>query len=170
MAAFGAIFGPLWAVAGGVAGLIAAAKTNRADLADLREAARLWTPDDHQSEAEFRDSFIRFLRLKLHGAEVRREVDCRGGRVDIDVDGRIAVELKHNLTSADKLKKLIGQIETYRTATESDILVLLVGETGEDYVQRLNEHLDKQWAGERERIAVDVKRAAPALASAVADQ
>jgi hypothetical protein len=62
-------------------------------------------------------------------------------RCDIRVDKKVALELKVDMTSTSKLQRLIGQIELYKKESESDLIVVLIGESREDLEDSIREHI-----------------------------
>lgn len=103
-----------------------------------------WTPGRCKHEKVYQEKLVRFLRRKLPGIRVDTEVPMtpdnyrnravRFGRIDIVLDGRIAIELKRGLENNQNLYRCVGQIETYSSLwRDKGLLFLLVCEYESDF-------------------------------------
>lgn len=109
-----------------------------------------WRPGEKATEIAYRDSLLKFLRdLVPEDCRVEREYRHEGTTADIYLSWKglmfndeIFVEMKRNLQKKAAYDRLIGQIEELKPAKHRIILVL-VGETDEGLVGRLNEHYKK---------------------------
>jgi len=110
---------------------------------DVIKIIESWKPKrGHKREAHYRDDLLEYLRTELNktspydfGPRKKRVVQKETGPavVDIAVEGKIGIELKYNLNTAQGVRDLFGQIETY-SRTYRDIIVCFCGKINEDKI------------------------------------
>lgn len=119
----------------------------------VTELVEDWPAKRCETEAEYERQLADFLRTKLGGfARVRQQQGAGSSRCDIQIDKKVALELKVNLTSTSKLQRLIGQVELYKKESEAELVIVLIGETRSDLQDTLEEHL-----GDSEKIFLVTK-------------
>ena len=103
-----------------------------------------WTPKKkYTRETEYSDELAEFIRKKLKesqqgilfGCPEEHYVKREGGRsrADIEVDGRIGIELKRNLRGKTEMNRLMGQLSDYEDEYKC-IIVVLCGEMKEETI------------------------------------
>ena len=114
-----------------------------------------WTPKKkYTRETEYSDELAEFIRKKLKesqqgilfGCPEEHYVKREGGRsrADIEVDGRIGIELKRNLKGKTEMNRLMGQLSDYEDEYKC-IIVVLCGEVREETVDELRYKLKKKY-------------------------
>ena len=118
-------------------------------FSDVVQNVEKWSPKKAESEAEFRDDLMAYLRQNL------AQEDLLGGReplsirketgrhlADIGIDGKVGIELKYNLNTKSKVDRLFGQIDDYLTGYDS-VVIVLCGKTSDDQLDYLKEKVRK---------------------------
>ncbi|NJK32941.1 MAG: hypothetical protein HC927_11330 [Deltaproteobacteria bacterium] len=103
----------------------------------LRQLPR-WTPGERGYEKEYEQALVKFIKRTLPGVDVTRQVYVTPKeryRVDVVLDGRIAIELKKGLSNSSSLNSCIGQIRNYaKYWEERGPLLLLICNSTHDYL------------------------------------
>jgi hypothetical protein len=96
----------------------------------VKEALEEWETevDEDRTEADFRAELADFLRDD--DCYLIEESGLRRGRrdiwiKDIDSDTEVVIELKLNLSSANEVRRLIGQIASYSKQAKAIFVVLI---------------------------------------------
>lgn len=96
----------------------------------IKEALDEWEPEDDGdwSEADFRSDLAEYLRDDDH--YLIEESGLRRGRRDIwiraiDADTEVVIEVKLELSSANEVKRLIGQVAAYSEQAKAIFVVLI---------------------------------------------
>src|ERR1041384_6965059 len=96
----------------------------------IKEALDEWEPEDDEdwSEADFRSDLADFLRDDDY--YLIEESGLRRGRRDIwiraiDPDTEVVIEVKLELSSANEVKRLVGQIAAYAEQAKAIFVVLI---------------------------------------------
>ena len=120
-------------------------------LANLCQVIDKWKPKEFRRELDYRDSLADHLRLSAPAARIECEYRHLGTTVDISVewDGfvsteRILIELKRNLNNKTKYTRLVGQIVDMKP-NENNIIVVLCGETSDQWLGRLRGTFKPSW-------------------------
>ena len=124
---------------------------------EVLSIVRQWTPKKRyrkNKHAKYCDELAEFIREKLRkmqqnvpfGVPEEHYVKREGGRsrADIEVDGRIGIELKLNLTGKTEMDRLMGQLNHYEDEYNC-IIVVLCGEVREDTADELKYKLKKRY-------------------------
>lgn len=119
-------------------------------LANLCRAINEWTPQDFQSERQYRDSLAAHIRECAPDARVVCEYRHLGTTTDIYVEwegflgsGHVFIELKRDLIRKSEFNRLVGQITDLRPE-KHNIIVVLCGKTAPDMLARLKA-VCKEW-------------------------
>ena len=113
-----------------------------------------WKPQNCTSENQFRDDLLEYLRDKFDkqtsllsndGMPIRREHSA--SLCDIGVGRKVGIELKLNLRKKKDADRLFGRV--YRHKKEyNDIIILLIGNTNQDILEGLKEHISDLQRGQ----------------------
>ena len=99
------------------------------------QVVKSWRPKGkYRVEEQYQDDLYRFLREELNRpgpftmvpfqrVKVKKEVHG----IDIEVEGRIGIELKKDLTSKKEVDRLVGQIRTTYLKRYPYVLIVLCG-------------------------------------------
>jgi hypothetical protein len=123
-----------------------------------------WTPEPAQLEAEFERSLHDYLRSRLPFLKITRQYGSARVKCDIAVGAEVIIELKVGFRSTQKLQRLIGQVDLFRSEWGKPIIVVLLGETQDDLLHDLYRSLERYRYGparllKRGEIRVMVKEA-----------
>ena len=124
---------------------------------EVLSIVRQWTPKKRyrkNKHAKYCDELAEFIREKLRkmqqnvpfGVPEEHYVKREGGRsrADIEVDGRIGIELKVDLKGKTEMDRLMGQLNHYEEEYNC-IIVVLCGEVREDTADELKYKLKKRY-------------------------
>lgn len=124
---------------------------------------RRWQPAVLPDEASYETSLYEFLLAELPGFQITRQYSQDRFRVDIAIERRVAVELKHNLATTAEYQRLVGQLVEY-AAWPMSLVLVLTGTSDRDIAHRLKRdiqrHIDS-WGGRSGRLVVKGALAAP---------
>lgn len=108
----------------------------------IKKLVEQWPVEHSESESIYEKQLAGFLKDKLGKiAKVRRQQGAGSTRCDIQIDKKVALELKVKLDSTSKVQRLIGQIEMYKRESEADLIVVLIGESRDDLEDTVREHV-----------------------------
>ncbi|TET40604.1 MAG: hypothetical protein E3J65_00690 [Dehalococcoidia bacterium] len=102
-----------------------------------------WKPRGCKTEKAYEKSLQRELEKKLKNRTIQSQYGAARQRVDICVDGKVPIELKHNLRSTADYQKTKGQLDDYLKKWDGVFLVLC-GETDPDILKSLQEYARKR--------------------------
>ena len=102
-----------------------------------------WKPRGCKNEKDYEKSLRRDLDKKLKNRTIQSQYGAARQRVDICVDGKVPIELKHNLTSTAAYQKTKGQLDDYLKKWDGVFLVLC-GKTDPDMLKELQEYARKR--------------------------
>lgn len=102
-----------------------------------------WEPAPAQLESEFERSLHDFLRERLPFLKITRQYGSARVKCDIAVGSEVIIELKVGFRSTQKLQRLIGQVDLFRSEWGKPILVVLLGETQDDLLHDLHRSLER---------------------------
>jgi hypothetical protein len=114
---------------------------------------RAWKPKGrYGSEDGYRNDLKDFLRAELNrpsaltiGPQRRIKVTSESGRhlCDIAVDEKIGIELKKDFRTIAEVDRLIGQLHRFNPQYPNGLIVVLVGNTGEDAREELMSRVNR---------------------------
>jgi len=99
-------------------------------------------PRGEPLEADYHDSLHRFLRKRVPHMQVERErpikaaVEGSRRRLDLAIDGRVAIELKRHIRRAADSDRAYGQVREYAKAWPHGPVFLVLCETSDDFAQQ----------------------------------
>lgn len=119
----------------------------------VKKIIKKWIPGKkYPEEKGYRDELSEFIRkeLKRHeqdiifGTPEKHIIKKEAGRAraDIEIDRKIGIELKRNLSGKSDMNRFFGQISDYESEYDC-IIVVLCGEVKEETVEELDYKLDQ---------------------------
>ena len=106
-----------------------------------------WAPLDCKTEKDFENSLYAYLHAKLPDIQVTKQFAQGRLRADLNVGGKVIVELKNNLNTTAKYQRLIGQLAEYKE-WDGRVVVLLTGATDPHLRKELQSFLRKEGLSE----------------------
>ena len=93
---------------------------------------RQWNPDSGLlTEKDFERSLLQHLQAELDGYKITPQFKLGRNSIDIMIERKCGIELKHNLDDPTEFARLKGQIDTYLDWGIS-VIVVLTGTTAPD--------------------------------------
>jgi|Deesub1362B_J571_1020462.scaffolds.fasta_scaffold03257_3 hypothetical protein len=100
-----------------------------------------WQPLQCRTKEDYRESLYDNLRAHLPDNATVTSGDLAGPlRVDLLIDGEVAVDFSFDLNAKPKLRKLLERIRRYRT-WEGSVILVLIGDTDPSLKEDLRSHL-----------------------------
>ena len=96
-----------------------------------------WKPRKCKTEKDFEKSLYNFLHDQLDSIQITKQYAKGRIRADLVIEDKVIIELKNNLDSTAKYKRLIGQLTEYEE-WEGQIIVLLTGKTDPNLKKQLD--------------------------------
>lgn len=127
------------------------------DADDVVQAVKEWEPGSCFSEARCQASLLRYLRKKFPSSTFLPEHPVGKGRADIYAEFRtwlgpgakVIIELKYDLQDRNEYLRLLGQLQEYVGMSQAEVVVVLCGETRENWatiiLARLSELVSSRW-------------------------
>lgn len=108
-------------------------------LSHLKE----WQPTSCKTEKDFENSLYAYLHSKLPEIQVTKQFAQGRVRADLNVGGKVIVELKNNLDNTSKYQRLVGQLAEYKE-WDGRVVVLLTGKTDRNIRKELDRFLERE--------------------------
>lgn len=113
-----------------------------------------WEPqEEYSNEDGYRNDLLKYLREELNlpspfGSNEHHKIRKESGRAlaDIAVDEEVGIELKKDLARQAHVDRLVGQLRRYKKDYDN-IIVVLVGETGEEAMDELRDAVNEPQSG-----------------------
>lgn len=102
-----------------------------------------WKPKNCRTEKECEKSLAEFLREKLEDIQVIHQAGSGRIRADLEVGGKVMIELKQDLDTTAKLQRLKGQIEDY-VNTGKSILIVITGKMDKELERDLRKFVESK--------------------------
>ena len=128
---------------------------------EVSDAIDAWNYELLSSEAEAEESLHAHLNSVFPYLEIRRQFPYDRIRADLLIDDLVAIELKYQLKDTKEFQRLIGQLDTY-AAWGKRMIVLIVGDTQDDFEARVRNRLRNDWGDEDEARLIKVPLKRPA--------
>lgn len=103
-----------------------------------------WQVGAYASERDAQDGLYAHLLRELPKRRVVREYGHDRAHADFLVEDRVAIEVKHGLSTTNEYRRLVGQIADYVDWEVVSLLVVLVRPTDPDQVRRVQQELDRR--------------------------
>jgi hypothetical protein len=120
---------------------------------NVEKIIRRWSPKEkYPKEEGYRNELIGFIRSefekqeknRIFGEPEKHVIKPESGRshADIEIDKKIGIELKRNLSGKSEMDRLFGQIQNYQSEYDC-VIVVLCGEVKEETAEELDYKLDE---------------------------
>lgn len=114
------------------------------DASTVASLIKTWKPKRLKTEKDYEKSLYDYLESKLSSFKITKQFARGRVRVDLAIQDRVIIELKHNFNTTAKYQRLIGQLSEYESWDER-IIILLTGKTDPNLRKELERYIQKQF-------------------------
>jgi len=109
---------------------------NFSPVSMVKKAIDKWSPRKCENEKDFENSLYSFLHKHFEDVQITKQYAVGRTKADLNVGGKVIIEIKKDLQSTAQYDRLIGQLEEYKK-WKGSIVILLTGETDPNLKKKL---------------------------------